>query len=340
MIAAMQYPYNHYTCTMIYDNQLKAAVAAVRAASDVCRKVQLNLVTADSMQKKDQSPVTVADFASQAIVCRMLKDAFPDVPVVGEEDSGELRADTEGALTLRATIAHHSGLSVDRALDAIDHGGFDPSAPGSTSTFWTLDPIDGTKGFLRGEQYAVALALIEEGQVVLGVLGCPNLDREGVMMTAVRGQGTRRLTLDATGGEGELVKVSGTTEMARAKFCESVESGHSDQDASVKIAADLGITAEPYRIDSQCKYAAVARGDAEIYLRLPTKPGYREKIWDHAAGMIVVQEAGGTVTDVAGNPLDFSKGRQLDNNRGIIATGGVAHHLVVEAVRKHIVIEP
>ena len=157
---------------MKYDNELKAAVAAVRAAADVCRKVQVNLVTAESMQKKDKSPVTVADFASQAIVCRMLKDALPDIPLVGEEDSGELRADTDEALTLRAAIAHHSGLSVDRALDAIDHGDFDPTS-GSAKRYWTLDPIDGTKGFLRGEQYAVALALIENGKVVLGVPGLP-----------------------------------------------------------------------------------------------------------------------------------------------------------------------
>ena len=323
---------------MDYQNELKAAVAAVRAAADVCRKVQVNLVTAESMQKKDKSPVTVADFASQAIVCRMLKDALPDIPLVGEEDSGELRADTDEALTLRAAIAHHSGLSVDRALDAIDHGDFDPTS-GSAKRYWTLDPIDGTKGFLRGEQYAVALALIEDGKVVLGVLGCPNLDRDGLLMVATRGGGARRLLLDGSTLDGDPVRVSGATELSDAKFCESVESGHSDQDASVKIAEDLGITAEPYRIDSQCKYAAVSRGDAEIYLRLPTKPGYREKIWDHAAGMIVVEEAGGTVTDVAGEPLDYSKGRQLDNNRGIIATGGVDHARVVEAVRRHVTIE-
>ncbi len=336
-----------YTPAMAYEHQLRAAVAAVRAAADVCRKVQINLVTGEAMQKRDKSPVTVADFASQAIVCRMLRDTFPDVPVVGEEDSGELRADTDEALTLRAAIAHHSGLSVDRALDAIDRGGFDPSS-GSTSgasgasggTYWTLDPIDGTKGFLRGEQYAVALALIEGGEVVLGVLGCPNLDRDGVLMAAVRGGGTRRLLLDDSTLDGETVHVSTTTDLSQAKFCESVESGHSDQDASVKIAADLGITEEPYRIDSQCKYAAVARGDAEIYLRLPTKPGYREKIWDHAAGMLVVTEAGGTVTDVAGEPLDFSHGRTLHNNRGIIATGGVDHAQVVAAVRRHVTPEP
>lgn len=318
---------------MNYESELKVAVDAVRAASRVCQAVQANLVTAATLEKKDKSPVTVADFASQAVVCRAMKDAFPGVPVVGEEDSKDLRPSggEDAAAELRAKVAQHAQMSEADALDAIDHGGFDPATDSEIKTYWTLDPIDGTKGFLRGEQYAVALGLIENGRVVLGVLGCPNLDG-GLLMTAVRGQGAKKLLLDGQGVDGETVTVSDIADVTQANFCESVESGHSDQDASVKIAAELGITAEPYRIDSQCKYAAVSRGDAVIYLRLPTRPGYREKIWDHAAGMIVVEEAGGTVTDVLGNPLDFSLGRQLDNNRGIIATHGKFHARVVEVV--------
>jgi len=86
------------------------------------------------------------------------------------------------------------------------------------------------------------------------------------------------------------------------------------------------------RVDSQAKYALLARGEASIYLRLPTRKDYREKIWDHAAGMLIVQEAGGTVTDVDGKPLDFTAGRTLERNRGVIATGGKIHRAVVDAV--------
>jgi 3'(2'), 5'-bisphosphate nucleotidase len=183
------------------------------------------------------------------------------------------------------------------------------------------------------------LALIDSGRVVLGVLGCPNLplgdgsNETGVVMTGVSGSGASMLSLDDSKAATRRIAVSGVTEPSAARFCESVESGHSDQDASAEIAAMLGITAEPYRIDSQCKYAAVARGDASIYLRLPTSEEYREKIWDHAAGAIVVEEAGGTVTDVHGRPLDFSRGRSLEANQGIIATNGHIHVDVVNAVR-------
>ena len=87
-------------------------------------------------------------------------------------------------------------------------------------------------------------------------------------------------------------------------------------------------------MDSQAKYGIVSRGDASIYLRLPTKKSYRENIWDHAAGSIIVEEAGGRVTDIQGKPLDFSAGNKLNNNRGIIATNGKLHDLLLEAVQQ------
>lgn len=84
-------------------------------------------------------------------------------------------------------------------------------------------------------------------------------------------------------------------------------------------------------MDSQCKYALVAQGQAAAYLRL-TKGGYVEKIWDHAAGAIIITEAGGALTDLHGEPLDFSRGRTLSSNSGIIASsGGTFHQKLVQA---------
>lgn len=66
---------------------------------------------------------------------------------------------------------------------------------------------------------------------------------------------------------------------AEAAFCEGVEAGHSNQDQQANIAKKLGIIKESVRMDSQAKYASVARGDGDIYLRLPTSMTYQEKIW-------------------------------------------------------------
>ena len=323
--------------------ELEAAVVAVRDAATVCQSVQKDLVTAATLEKKDRSPVTVADFASQALVCSALAKSSEIGAVVGEEDAAELRE--SGAEATRDKVVEHvrgirgAGVSHDQALDWIDLGGVTPDA--STERYWTLDPIDGTKGFLRGEQYAIALALLEHGRVVLGLLGCPNLPgpdgQSGCLLTAIRGEGAQIHSLSGKGTAGaQSIRVSDITDASAARFCESVESGHSDQDQSAQIAAALGIREEPVRVDSQCKYAIVGQGQAQIYLRLPTLKDYREKIWDHAAGLIVVEEAGGRVTDVRGHDLDFGHGRKLENNAGVIATNGPIHDQVLEAVSRFV----
>lgn len=90
---------------------------------------------------------------------------------------------------------------------------------------------------------------------------------------------------------------------------------------------------QPLRVYSMVKYAAIARGDAEVFMKF-ARAGYKEKIWDHAAGAIIIQEAGGMVTDAKGNPLDFSKGLNLESlDRGIVASAGTAlHEKIIDAV--------
>src|SRR5205814_191378 len=111
--------------------------------------------------------------------------------------------------------------------------------------YWALDPIDGTKGFLRDDQYAIALALIEDGQVQWGFLCCPVLPfgrERGALYVARRGGGTELYTLEGTSlGP---VQVSGESEPARARLAESVESGHTDHSLSAEVKRTLGSRAE------------------------------------------------------------------------------------------------
>src|SRR3990170_2244793 len=242
--------------------ELRAAIEAVRAACRVCRAVQERMV-GGALEKRDKSPVTVADFASQAIVCRSLAEALPGDPIVAEEASDALR-EAGNASLLDAVVGHVAAeigarASTEEVLGWIDRGGHDAGA----HRYWTLDPIDGTKGFLRREQYAVALGLIEDGQVVLGVLGCPNLPTgeggRGALFAAISGGPARSLPLwSSAGGVEGAITVDRVRKAADARFCESVESGHSNQEESARIAGLLGIATEPHRIDSQCKYAAGA----------------------------------------------------------------------------------
>lgn len=325
---------------MGYRVEQRVAVEAVRKACRLCQAVRGSLVSQGTIAKADRSPVTVADFGAQAVVNLALLDAFPDDPIMAEEDAAFLR--TSAGAALKASACRHvrdvvPGVADDAVLSAIDRGTW---AGGRAGRYWALDPIDGTTGFLRGDQYAVALALIEDGEVVLGVLGCPNLPldaghpggRKGFLFSAVKGHGT---TMQWIGDPTERkIKVTEITDPAAASFCESVEDSHSSHRHAARVAALLGMEAPSLRIDSQCKYAILARGDVSVYLRLPTQADYEEKNWDHAAGWIIVKEAGGEVTDIQGQPLDFSLGRTLGCNRGVVATNGTLHPQVIAAVQR------
>ena len=140
--------------------EVRFALAAVREAAQAARTIQSSM-TVKGITKSDLSPVTVADFACQALVGRNLCQAFPGDVLVGEENSSDLRGDGETLSLLTGFVNDVvDGATDDDVCAWIDVGLGDP-----TGRFWTLDPVDGTKGYLRGDQYATALALIEDGEV-------------------------------------------------------------------------------------------------------------------------------------------------------------------------------
>lgn len=317
---------------------LQRAIAAVRDACVVTRNVQGRLEELQALKKADRSPVTIADYAAQAVVARALRDHDARCVLVAEESTEMLRAPEQAGLRqelLRTLQPLWPEVTAEEMLAAIDFSG-EPCAEG----FWTLDPIDGTKGFLRRGQYAVSLAYVSDGQVQLGVLGCPNLsadfkrpfddpDPAGLIFYATRGDGCWSLAATA---DAAAARVTHAPAEGKLRICESAESGHSDQSASIRATAALG-GAEIYRLDSQAKYAVVARGQADAYLRIPRGTQYSECIWDHAAGMLVATEAGARVSDIAGKPLDFSAGSKLTRNQGVICAAESWHPRLIEALR-------
>ena len=319
--------------------EIRFAIDAVRQAAEVTREVHGEL-TRSALTKKDRSPVTVADFAAQAIVAYLLGKTFPHDPLVAEEDSATLKT-SPGKTTLTQVTEFVSrrvgSADQERVCEWIDRGGAQP-----TGRFWALDPVDGTKGFLRGGQWAVALALIVEGQVEIGVLGCPQL-REcnrtvvggpGFLMAAARGKGSWASPLQ--GEDWCRLQVSSCQDPTQARILRSAESSHTNADQATRLARFLGVRVPPVGMDSQAKYAVIAAGGAELLFRLPSpaQPDYREKIWDHAAGFLVGEEAGGRVTDLKGRALNFNCGRSLASNRGILVSNGFLHEAALQAVRQ------
>jgi 3'(2'), 5'-bisphosphate nucleotidase len=317
----------------------------VRTASKLVAQVQAEMVTS-ALTKDDKSPVTVADYGAQALVGYLLDQSFPNDPLVGEEDSTSLREEKNRETLERIAYfvgQYTDGATTDAVCQWIDRGNAE-----SGQRYWTVDPIDGTKGFLRGDQYAVALALVENGQVQVGTLGCPNLDIQylisdhptafnpgnGSIILAVRGQGTWAAPL--AGGELVRLTVSNRAEASQARMLRSLEEAHTNVGQIGELVMALNVQADPVGMDSQAKYAVLAAGKGDTLVRLISAkmPDYKEKIWDQGAGSIVVEESGGRITDLHGKPLDFSAGRTLAHNRGILATNGELHEAVLAALEK------
>jgi 3'(2'), 5'-bisphosphate nucleotidase len=120
------------------------------------------------------------------------------------------------------------------------------------------------------------------------------------------------------------------------RILRSVEAGHTNVGQVDQLAENLNVQADPVLMDSQAKYAVLAAGAGDLMVRLlsPDKPNYREKIWDQAAGSIIIEEAGGRVSDLDGKPFDFTTGRSLLNNRGVVASNGAYHSLALQTLKE------
>lgn len=201
---------------------------------------------------------------------------------------------------------------------------------------------------MSGRQYCIALALTAGGVPTIGVLGCPSLEYDGVrsyaasgvVFHAVAGAGAYMLreeqarNADDADTMGVRVRTSTEPDARNAVATTSVEARHSRHQVSDAVAALLQMQLPPLKMDSQAKYGALSRGDMHVFLRQP-RAGYVENVWDHAAGVVVLEAAGGRITDGRGRPLDFSLGRTLDNRDGIVATnGGALHEEVIATLQQ------
>lgn len=305
--------------TSEYADELKVGLSAVREAMVMAKKVQSESL--ESMTKMDESPVTVADFAAQAMVLSRIHESYPSDGFIAEESSSSL---DEKYLERTAMAA---GMSPEELCAAIDLDGDHESRK------WILDPIDGTKGFLRGEQFCCALCLLVDGVPVASVLGCPNLgDHGGTYAVAIRGRGA----FVSEGGEWKRLRIGEGRVGEPLGLVEGVSRLHSNHDwseaAFAEIVSDETGRKETLRYDSQAKAVVLASGRADVFMRLP-RVGYVEKIWDAAPAYLVVSEAGGEYTDRRGRQIDFSLGDSLHPQvDGIVATNKHLHPHLVRAL--------
>jgi HAL2 family 3'(2'),5'-bisphosphate nucleotidase len=320
--------------------RMEHAAAAARAASAAIASVgDPAALAADAvMDKGAAGPATVADLAGQVAAIRALRSfEGPRCRIMAEESLEEvdrLGGDSLIGRVVRALGDAGLALSRDEVRDTLASG---TDAGGAGGECWAIDPLDGTKGYLRGGQFAIAVGLMQDGAPAAGAVAAPRLAAHGtdvgmgVVFLAAAGQGAWQAPLAAAGAARAPIRARAWSRGDAIRLGGSVERAHSASDLLEAAAAALG-PVTPVRVDSQAKYALVARGDADAYVRRSPSPGYREFAWDHVAGALVAREAGCTVTDVNGRPMDFAGGRRLAASEGVLCAAPGLHAALLAAL--------
>lgn len=342
-----------------HELERQVAESAVLLASILTKQVQSRV---KEISKDDDSPVTIADFAAQAVLIGLLHRAFPSDSFLGEETSATLRKDESLCMKvyeLVLSITESSNLSqvglqvphpasVDELLGWIDLGG--QGKGGDKGRFWVIDPIDGTATFLKGQQYGVSLSLVEEGKEVVGVLGCPNISAGttrvsetaideksfGVLLSAVRGQGSTLRSMTPQGLSEPITLMAVPSNRSGAlKIVGSTACKVTRHDIVAELAAHFDAEFPGIELwSSHIRYAALIIGDGNAQFWVPSGPTSRMHIWDHAGTQLIFTELGGKVTDLDGMAIDFGAGRDLSRNRGLVVAWGDLHPSLLKVMNK------
>jgi 3'(2'), 5'-bisphosphate nucleotidase len=342
------------------ERERRIAELAVQRASLLTKRVLAD-IDKGALDKSDRTPVTVADFGAQALLIGAIHHNFPDDSFVGEEMATVLRENQQLRTRIwnlvSTTRLEDKELdeqlgsigSAEQMMDTIDLG---RGSGGRHGRIWILDPIDGTMTFMRGQQYAVCLALMEDGQQKIGVIGCPNLDLSsgkiseanadnlgnGYMLSAVKAQGAviRRLSKgDLQPSQPIQKRKDISSDPKMLDFVESCNSKSVDLEFHRRVAERLGAPWPGTDMwSSQMRYIAMAVGGGDVMLRFYSKKGHKSYIWDHAGGFLIFEESGGKVTDLDGKPIDFGAGRRFENNSEMVAAPENAQARILQLVNE------
>jgi 3'(2'), 5'-bisphosphate nucleotidase len=236
-----------------------------------------------SVKYKDAGePVTEADLAANALIVGRLAQEFPGDAILSEELPDE-----------------NSRLGRPRV--------------------WMVDPIDGTRDFVRGRPgYVVMIGLCLDGRPTLGAVAHPLTD---VVWSGIVGQGAWR---DSPDGTRMPMRTSALAEPRGVRIVVS-QSRRSPQIDAFRLA--LGVTDEMSVGSVGLKVALVCQAERDLYLY----PGEQTKLWDTCGPEAILTAAGGRMSDMDGRPLVYNKA-DLNNRTGVVASNGPLHDLVIQAL--------
>ncbi len=186
---------------------------------------------------------------------------------------------------------------------------------------WMIDPIDGTQGFINKDgDFGVQIGLTENSEAVLGIVFLPFHDE---LFYAARGEGA---FLVENGESPKSLQVSEKTDYSKMTL--AVSRNHLSKKMG-RVSEDLNIGNIINRGSVGLKIGLIARQTADLYIHFSP----RTKFWDSCAPQIILEEAGGKMTDLFGAPLHYDL-HDVQNHNGILASNGAAHDLTVEKLGK------
>ncbi|OPZ14987.1 MAG: 3'(2'),5'-bisphosphate nucleotidase CysQ [candidate division BRC1 bacterium ADurb.BinA364] len=288
----------------------RRAAAALAMMNDQAIGCEAFRIEARAIVKQDSSPVTIADLLHQAQLQQMLAECFPADGLIAEEprDLQEQTIAEAVAVSRRHYPAPIRPLAVQR--------------PQSGEFVWMFDPIDGTKGYLAGRHYAIALGLFRRGEPVFAAMAAPAnpadapLRVNGSLAFAAPRLGAWIGRIHRGGAE-SFDRLRPPPPVPPYKVSVSVEHDPAMRDR-VQQAADL----ERVSLDSQIKYLAVAAGDLAAYVRNRRKDGQPDRMWDHMPGAIIAEEAGCAARQFDGSPFDLRADSVIRFEGGLICCHG------------------
>jgi 3'(2'), 5'-bisphosphate nucleotidase len=187
------------------------------------------------------------------------------------------------------------------------------------SRVWMVDPLDGTTGFIEGNgDFAVQIGLAEAGECMLGVVYQP---LTGVLYRAVRGGGA---WVERPEMEAERATVSEHVDLTTMRLAASRSHRSPRMD---RVVQKFGVKQEVRRGSVGIKVGLIVEQQCDLYVHLSP----RTKQWDTCAPEMILQEAGGRLTDLFGNPLRYNS-PDVQNRNGIVASNGVAHQEIISAL--------
>lgn len=352
-----------------YQRELDVATSAIRVAAKISQNI-IKHKKKGVIHKDDLTPVTIADFAIQALLCATVKTHFPHDHVVGEENASQLRSDLlllehvydqllwvaghgEGPEAEAARKAFPEDCRVptsrEHMCDLIDECGL--SSPVTEGRTWIFDPIDGTKTYVQGEQYAINVALLVDGQQAMGAVGCPNMsmkpavpfkdchvDETGTIAFAIKGHGAFVQPMDGTSAPVKLIPLAQSLSLHDIRFvtCTTVDSALAgvNEDVARRINPD-GMPDYPAcdLLPWVLRWVSLARGLGNTTTWVYKGRDRVGKVWDHAGAMLLFEETGGRITDVFGRPINLVTGRKMLDNFGFVAAPAQLHGEVLEVVQ-------